>query len=288
MNFSKTVKQALLTGAISCCSLLTFAQGVYVKLGGGYNFGIGGDIKYAATVFKELDPNNGISTQSIKHERVNENYGKGVVFGGTLGYMFSRYIGAEVGINYLSSSKNEITDRFKFTNGQTANPNHDYNSYSRMLLLQPALVIALDKERWNPYTRFGVIAAKGKVFQEALTWNQNGGTSHTMEYSGGIALGLHSGIGLDFISLNENLLLFGEITFTNLHYSPNKGKLTRYDINTQDQLTNLPTSQKEIEFSDSFEENSINTPSDSSPRQAGKFNLPFGSVGINIGLKFNL
>ncbi len=282
------LKLMLAAGLICWSALQTIAQGVYLKAGAGYTAGLGGDIKYNTTTTKTLQPANSSQIQSIKYERVNENYGKGILIGGAIGYMFTKQIGTEVGVNYLSGAKNQVTESFKFTNGQAANPDNLYESYSRMLFFQPALLVTLGKEKWNPYARLGLVAGKGTVYQREVRFDQRGGVIREVEFSGGIALGTQLALGLDFISLNEKLILFGEVTLINLRYSPDKGRVTRYQVNGKEELANLPVNEKEFEFADNFEVDYTAPAPEASPAKEKRFSLPFGSAGINIGVKFRL
>jgi len=162
----------------------------------------------------------------------------------------------------------------------------DYTVSSKMLRVIPAIVIASGLEGFNPYARVGLVVGAGSILYEFEDNDQGDVSVAKMKLNGGIALGLNAAIGAIF-SLNDNLSLFGEIDMYNLSYAPTKGELTEATYNGTDVLPNMTTSDKEIEFVDSYTYNYNSPPPDSQPSQALKQKLPFGSVGINVGLRID-
>ena len=73
-------------------------KGVFFSINGGYNF---------AFALQKLPITNrtlvesGSSVNISIEENVYGSLGKGLNFGGAIGYMFNKNIGAELGINYL-------------------------------------------------------------------------------------------------------------------------------------------------------------------------------------------
>ena len=285
MKLIPVMKLAAVAALATFCSFNANAQGGYVKLGAAYNFGNGGDIEYNTTS-TYVGTNNG-GSRTEKYERVNVNLGKGISAGGTLGYMFNQHVGAELGIAYLLGGKNEITSTHTETN-----PNFNRNSstktetYSRMLLLQPSVIISAGMEGLNPYARFGLVAANGKVYLNNEQTGSDGEFIYESEYSGNWGLGLQGGLGIDF-GLSENLGFFTEVTMSNLKYSPDKMEIVTLTHNGIDRLGALSTNEKEYEFLDEFEATYPGNSSDSEPSKEHKFNMPFGSVGVGIGIKYN-
>src|SRR5688572_26934381 len=99
----KLLKAGVLTSIFCCASFLTFAQEAYVKVGGGYNFGVGGPYQNSVvrTIYHDQPDNS-----SVNQELIQMNYGKGLTFGGALGYTLRENLALELGITYLMSSKN--------------------------------------------------------------------------------------------------------------------------------------------------------------------------------------
>lgn len=74
-------------------------------------------------------------------------------------------------------------------------------------------------------------------------------------------------------------------SMVNFSYSPTKGKLTESTLDGTDRLPDLTTDEKEVDFVKSYT-TETNTPySHLIPRQELKETYPFGSYGLNIGLR---
>lgn len=260
MKFTNLKKVAIAASLFIGSTLAANAQGPYAKLGLGYQFGMG-----SATQTQ-------YSGSQI--ERVKLNYGKGVVANFALGYMFNPNIGAELGFGYLAGDKNET--KSVYSNRVENNVN-----YSRMLLIQPSVIISAGKEGLNPYAKFGLVAAKGKLVNE-YELNHNGVYNVKTESNGGWGLGLQGAVGVEF-GLSEQLGFFTELSMSNLSYAPERSEIVAYEYNGADVLHTVTTRFRETEYVDSYQENK----SDSMPRQELKENLPMSHVGVNIGVKFN-
>ena len=72
-----------------------------------------------------------------------------------------------------------------------------------------------------------------------------------------------------------------------MSYAPTKGETTLATYNGIDELSTMTTNEKETEFVDSYTYNSASPTSDSQPDTDLKIRLPFGSFGINVGLKIS-
>ena len=272
----KIIIATILSAGILFANSAAKAQGTYVKLGAGYNFGVG------SINSSNVTQNGSGSTGSNTFELVKTYLGKGVNAGAAFGYMFNENVGAELGIDYLVGDKSEI--EFKETSFHGTS-----EVYSRMLLLKPSLVISAGKEGLNPYARFGIVAAKGTVHEKGtatLTSSSNITTEESeLEYSGGWALGMQGGLGVEY-NLSDNMAFYSELTMSNLAYSPDRSELTKLTENGADKLSEKTTNYKETEYTDEYTQNSSVPRNDSEPNKQLKFSMPFGSVGIGVGLKF--
>jgi len=249
-----------------------FAQGAYININTGYGLNMSSQ---NLANFNNLT----VGSNSSTYEQVNVSLGKGLNLGGAFGYMFNENIGAELGISYLLGAKSKAKDIYP---GGTT----DYTLSSKMLRINPSLVIASRFENFNTYAKLGLMIGSGSIMSEL---NENDGDNYVEEikYNGGIALGLSSGIGAMFY-LSDNMSFFGELYMENLSYAPTKGEVTKATFNGVSELPYWTTSEKEIEFVDSYTVNSSNPPVWSQPRKQLKQKLPFGSFGVNIGLRFNI
>ena len=277
---SNYFKMLMLVFVISLFSNTLFAQGAYVKINAGYGFIMSSIVaqNYSQTITSS-PPNTYTNTV----EAVNLSLGKGLNFGGAFGYMFNKNIGAELGISYLLGGTTKIVSE--------ANYNALYYKYERtmhsnMLRFIPSVVIASGFEGINPYAKFGLLIGTGSFFIDDDSDIDGDIRVQKRKYNGGFALGLNSALGAIY-TINDNISIFGEIDMVNLSYSPTKGELTESTLNGVDQLPFTTTSVKETEYVDSYTFDSANPPSDSEPSKELKFKMPYGSVGLNVGLKIN-
>jgi len=258
---------------LSCNSL--YSQGAYVSVNAGY----GESMSSQNLEFIDFYNYNS-SGNSFTEEQVFVSLGKGVNLGGSFGYMFNKNIGAELGLSYLVGGQSTAKD--DFSGGTT-----DYTLSSNMLRIIPSLVISSGMEKVNPYARFGLVLGTGSVKYEVESREDGDLVLTDLKMNGGLAVGLHAAIGAIF-SLNDKVSLFGEINMINMSYAPTQGEITKASFNGVDQLPMLTTSQKEVEFVDSYTSSFGNPPPESLPSKELKQKLPFGSIGLNVGLRISL
>ena len=260
---------------------LLFAQGAYLNINSGYATSMSSQnlSGFENSTFEFYS-----NSYSMKSEQINFSFGKGLNFGADFGYMFNKNLGAEIGVSYLIGGNTIST---------LTQPNNstEITVSSKMLRINPSLVITSGFEKINPYAKFGLILGSGYVIlssnQEISGFSGQQSNSESIKLSGGIAIGLTSGIGALY-KINDKLSFFGELNMINLSYGPTKGIKTDFRIDGVDMLPSLTTRQKETEYLDSFTETSSNSnPQDSEPSKKLKQKLPFGSFGLNLGLRVN-
>jgi len=251
----------------------TFAQRSYLSVNAGYGF-------QTSSQSSELIYNRTISNNTIAYEQVNVSLGKGVNFGLTYGYMFSKNIGAEVGLSFLIGGKTKSKDIYP--DGET-----NYAVFSRMVKINPSLIISPGYERINPYAKMGFLIGSGSIQYEVKDHNEDEDSEGKYKFNGGLASGLTAGVGVLY-KVNDRISVFAEINTINLSYAPKKGKLTKRTTDGIDQLITMSRYQKEIDFVDSYTEVPNQPPDQNSPRQSLKQKFSFGSVGLNFGVQFSL
>lgn len=259
---------------LSACLIANglFAQGAYVSLNTGYGFG-------ASSLSFE---NSTSGTNSTTYEQVDLSLGKGLNIGGAFGYMLNKNIGAELGLSYLLGGITTITHT-------STSHVENYNYSSNMLRINPSVVIASGLKGINPYAKFGFIIGVGSITDEYTdkTTPSSNVTARTMILNGGLALGLNASLGASF-SVNDKISLFGELTMVNMSYGPTKGEITAYTYNGSDKLPSLTINDKQTDYVDTYTyTSSVSTP-DSQPDKEIRQKYPFGSFGINVGVKYNL
>ncbi len=262
------LKSTLLIKAICLLTTPLFAQGSYVTVNLGYGFRAGAGSTYNYTS----------SGSNTTREHVALSFGQGLAFGAAFGHMFTNNVGAELGLSYLLGGKTESTDTYASGSDVTT-------LSAKMLRINPSVVISAGAESINPYAKFGLIIGKGSIKTEYNEIDRGDVFFTKIKYNGGIAFGFSSAIGLMF-SLSEKLALITEVNMINLSYAPTKGEVTEATYNGTDQLSSMTTNDKEIKFVDSH--SSSFSSSSSQPDESVKSKYPFGSVGINVGIKISL
>lgn len=268
----KTIVHFLLaTMAVITINTNGSSQGAYVNLNGGYGLSMNPQSLqfFDFTSFTLL---NSVFTE----DQAFVSLGKGVSFGGSFGYMFNRNIGLELGVSYLVGSEYEAT---RINSQRTT----DMTFSADMLRIIPSVVIASGFEKVNPYARFGVLIGSGSVLSTARQFDSGELEVRKWRYDGGVALGFSSGVGV-LIGVSNSISLFGEINLVSLSYAPTQGELIEATLNGVDQLPDLTTIHKQIEFVDTYTYDYNNAPAVTEPNRVLKHNLPFGSIGLNLGL----
>ena len=282
---------ATLVAFISICLFTnnTFAQGGYVSFNAGYAFPSGAQTLTNYTEYK-VDDGLNYTIDRDTYEQVAFSLGKGVNLGATVGYMFNEHIGAELGLSYLiggetasSYSSSEISPFYSET------VSIETLTSSKMLRIIPSLVLSAGGEKIKPYVKFGLVFGKGSVTEETSYQDNSNGfsvsNSEIVKLSGGTALGLSSALGAN-ISLSDNMCFFGELQMINMSYAPKTGELIESKVNGVNVLPTLTTAEIQTDFVDSYTSDNNNyTPY--LPSQELKQRLPFGSFGINVGLKIS-
>jgi len=263
----------------------TFAQGLYVNAGAGYGFP-------AACYLMDDDyvihyDENG-SSWDYEIVKGSGSFGKGLQAGAIIGYMFNPNIGAELGISYLLGGK--IKSKDEYQSGYSSSI-YESTMSGKMLRFTPALKMTAGNGNIKPYMRIGfVVGIAGKIKSEQ-TETSTGDFKSTItegerEFTGGISLGFAGALGADFM-LSDNIGLFAEMGVITQSYAPKKGEITKYTVNGEDKLDEMTTSEREIEFLDSYTYTS-GSDDDDSPTKTLKMYFPFSSVGVNVGVRIAL
>ncbi len=269
LSLLKVVVVSLL---ITVGSLSVRSQGAYVSANLGYGFPMS-----SQAVDGYVNESSG--SNSTTQEQIFMSFGKGLNFGGTFGYMFNKNVGAELGISYLMGGKTKATD--DYSGGKT-----DYSFSGNMLRFIPSIVVTAGSDGMNPYARFGFVIGKSSLKQKFEDNDDGDIMKGTLKYSGGMSFGVNAAVGVLF-GLNDKMSLFAELNTVNISYAPKKAEFTELTYNGKDQLPDLPTNMKEIEYVDEITYTST-TPPESEPTKQLKTKMPFGSIGINFGVVFKL
>ncbi|MEI7504976.1 MAG: outer membrane beta-barrel protein [Paludibacter sp.] len=169
------------------------AQNLYVSVSGGGAFSTSSQ---NVPEFLNITSTTFTTTQ----EQIHLSLGQGSNYGGSVGYMFNKNIGAELGLSFLIGAK---------TNSQgTAVGSASSSSYSsNMTRVVPTIVIASGMEKINPYAKFGIIFGSGDVIYSGKETKGTDVFLYDIKMNGGNALGVSSCVGVQYI-LNKQLVLF--------------------------------------------------------------------------------
>jgi hypothetical protein len=130
----------------------------------------------------------------------------------------------------------------------------------------------------------GVVAGLGTVFLEENSDLPGNQEIRTTEFKKGLAVGVSAGLGL-ISTISGPLSLVCELNMVNMSYAPEMSKVTKYTRNGENQMDVLTSSEKETQFYDLIKLKEIDP---DQPRPMLKQKLPFGNIGLKIGLRIDL
>jgi hypothetical protein len=261
---------------VMLCSSSLFAQGNFVS----FNIGYGLPSNTQNLDYFDFYDYKG-NTNGYTETQQFISLGKGFNAGANFGMMFNDNVGVDLGISYLVGGKSKAQDVYE--DGSTG----DYTFSSQMLRFNPSLIISSDHGNLKPYAKFGIVFGTGSVLFQYNEKEESYASSMEMKLSQGMGVGCTSGIGVNF-ELSKSMSFFGEINVIAMSYSPKIGEITKYSVDGVDQLPDLTTADKEIEFVDEITVDYKNDRTENQPSQELSQSLPFSSTSINFGIRINL
>lgn len=258
------------------------------------------------TEFNNADPNGLTMIQqstditinpdgSARVKSLNGTLGGGFKGNITGGYMFNKYVGAEVGFNYFSGYDKTIG---KLTSPQLQSKEV---AYLRGLDIVPAIYLTPAFSKLNPYARIGVIVpTAGKLHIETTVNQTNGGGAGTdihvnaeSEVESKFSVGFVGALGVTY-PLGPRLQAFGEVEFKNLSIKSKSAEITKYETTAVtggnsvlvpgQQLADLPVNEKKFIFSDTYTQGA---PDPNSPRRIPTQYVNASGIGVNIGIRYS-
>jgi hypothetical protein len=258
------VRTRVLIAALVCVILRAYgghAQGLYVTAGVGYSFGAG--TQSVGTSYTSGGP-------SESREGNYGSYGEGFKFGASGGYMFSRNLGAELGLSYWLGQAFELTDT------QQSYVSHDKKSGAGFVGA-PSIVLSLNLDPVNPYARFGLVIGVLKMTEELRYQMSNETDEVTNEETGNLAFGYAGALGI-VVPAGGGVGFFAEAVIHSVTYSPYQREMTRYVVNGVDRLPSVQN--KVMEFRESYNSDEAHV--------VQAVRRPFSSIGIVLGARFSL
>jgi len=256
---------------IALLPLFAFGQGMYAKLNVGYYFPVG-----TQTLLTEINQ----TATSNTSEPIDVSLGAGLDLGLAIGYMFSENIGAELGVSYLIGRKFEANENFNlgiFTRNSVTKLS------GKSININPQVVITGGVKSLKPFAKFGLVFGFASINERDQVTDRDLYVSE-WKYKGGVAIGFSADFGLEY-SLSDQLSIAVSFRNVSMAYSPKVGNLEVATFNGVNELDNLETIDKEIEFVDKIDY-TVNI-EDFEPDQELREKYPFSGFGLNLGVKFN-
>jgi hypothetical protein len=202
-------------------------------------------------------------------------------------YHINRFIGVGLGLKYFYGMSTEQT---RTGGGEGSTYDETVKWRASMFSVIPTVQISPGWNQFNPFIDIGAIIGVMPRINEKETNTSYYGTSSTViastgNYHGGIPVGFDIKAGVDY-KVSKLLDIYAALDFQGMNYTPSKFSLKTYEVNGVDQFSSLTTKQKETVYVKNYDR-SETIPNDS-PNKALKETYPFTSLGIDIGVKFNL
>jgi hypothetical protein len=278
--------------ALTLCASLTFAQSrdpeeqggapsVYLRAGAGYGFAHAGGTEINGKIISGSEALDG-NSYALNVDRAS--FGSGLAANIAAGYMITKHLGVELGVHAV------VSPRKHTFNGLVPNfANRPYTSvmYSKLpVYLVPALVLTTGG-RLQVYSRAGIVLPfSGKLMiKETSAATGQGQTEqvYTSELKNRFTPGFQGAIGLGR-ALTSHLSVWAEANITSLNVYAKRSELTGYTENGIDGLGAFTTNQKVTEYDFNYE--TPLQPAATEPNKAPTFSVPFGSVGLCVGVRY--
>jgi opacity protein-like surface antigen len=261
------------------------AQGLYFGLMPGYGFAAG------RTTLRADYYSSFSSTGSVtQFTSISSSFGKGFTIGVYGGYMFSKNIGAELGLSYLMSSPIELSSsRVNAANTVTTESTSKLEAGAFRII--PALRLSTSGDgKLQAYMKVGLIlGVSTKLVDSETSTTINKSTKSisetSEEYKGPMALGFHGACGVMY-KLSDMLGIFAELGGNLQNWGPTSSAKTIYNVDGVDVLAGMTTSQKESEYLESYSTNIAQ--SNGEPSRYPRMYYPFSSVSISLGVHITL
>lgn len=277
----KILGSAILLALLSCPTQAQIRKGAYTSLSLGYQSGIttNNNIYYGEFL---LFANTFETPTTNTIETVKLSLGKGVNFGGNFGYMFTKNLGAEIGLHYLSGAKTSANQYFESATGWE---NNSISLKSNQLQIQPSLVIAAGYDKINPYAKLGLALGFHKTFFNSYQTDYTGNAAdYEITMTGGTMVGLRASAGINY-AINAKFSVFAELTSIQGNIKPKEGKVTKATFNGIDQLSSLNYNDSHIVFVEQY--NSDIPEADTEPSKNIRPSFSATSLGLNFGVTYH-
>lgn len=225
---------------------------------------------------------------SYSEKNIYGTLGSGFQANLTPGFMFSEHFGIELGLNGFFGSKTTINE------ATTSSGNYEHTQSSTQFRVSPAFVIKSGGEKLSAYARAGLVFPLMGSVKSEINDETTPGSPSMMELktTGKVSLGYTGAFGVN-VHFGEKMAFFAEVGANSLRIKSKETELTKYTVNGNDMLGNVPTYSKQTTYVDELTGSSNNTsvnPTGTDPNSA-KEDLRqvanFSNFFIQVGIKFS-
>lgn len=275
------MKKIVLLVSVVAAGFSVKAQNFYAELNVGYGIGMPSSTLGTDT-YTDLS-GNGSYTKAI-----HGTLGGGLNLTLTPGYMFNKYIGVELGLNYFMGSKTLVSSS-TFSN---ANVYDKTTASSNQFRLLPSVIFSTGGEKLYGFARAGLVipvAGSTKGVREASTGLITTDVNTTT--AGNVTVGFRGSVGIGY-NITDLIGISLEVSHTSLTIKPKSRVIDSYSVSGQDVTSVMSTYDKEIKYVDELNTSSNNSSynpdySTSSAQETIGQKTNFSQVGIALGVRFN-
>ncbi len=279
-----------LTALALMAASTSFAQGFYLKMGVGYNFPMGQ---------QEFVSNDINALGAYSEKLVTASYGKGFNPGIGVGYMITKYIGVELGGNFLLGGKTDAKINAPVTGGTPpaviGSRETAVSSKAISFTLYPAIkLVAPAYSKVSPYTRIGLAIPVGGKITTTIDTKATipSGTSSDYvkrETKGNVNIGLHGAAGVNY-DISDRIALWGEVNGQMLNVWSKSQKVTEHKVNGTDMLNTETIYNKETKYVKEINTSSNNATYNpngydgTKAKEVLREQVSFHNIGISLGM----
>jgi hypothetical protein len=293
-SMKKTLLSLLM---VSILTGSTFAQGLYLRAGGGYGLPIAASSFGEKTSYTQIyDGTNNVYKSST--DLVTGSYGAGTNFNFAIGYKFNENFIFELSSQYLLSNAIKTFNNDVYKNTDPLNAYSDVDNFNsstsaKAFLLNPSFIFSAGFGKAAPYGRFGVIVGSPKISGSSLSYYNGDGVDSTQkswEFSKGMALGFQGAIGMNW-KLSDKLDFYTELNFVSMTYYPGEYNLTKdltwNGFDYYDNLANTSLRYKKTVYKKAFDPSTVNN-DNAQPEVSLRESHPFSSFSLQVGVRYSL
>lgn len=267
--------------------ILGFSQGLFVKVGGGFGYGVSPE--EVGTIV------NGDTTGDFSNGNKYFTFGTGGKGGIDVGYMFTKYLGLQLGGEFFQGTRFVAGEVNGLTNvlGTT---NSTVYSQNTMLRGKLALVVQGGPDRFKFYGRLGVVIPVWgfTTTRTETTFSPAGGgpTVSNLEVArnfGKFSVGYNGVFGFKF-KFTKLISIFGELEVMHLRIRAKQTKVIKYENDGVDALDTRTLAETQTDYQEVLDKDSNNIGFGSidpdRPLNELVYTTPNSQAAINVGIMF--